>query len=197
MALTVVEDHRELLEPVVAELAAVSDWSSCWRPLDQPFGAEYANRVAAETGWRPVPPVQVLSGQPLRSMRFTLASGRHVVAAPAAVRPALSWVWAAELDKDAGLAKEAAAEALVNDGRMAARQALDDIAGRLATQLGRPGEPTWVTPDDDPRMSHPGFVVSWPRHRAVVQLDVWEDGGYLAEPWTWEVHLWVRPEAAR
>lgn len=185
MALTVVADHRELLEPVVAELAAVSDWSACWRPLDLPFGAEYANRIAAQTGWRPVLPVEVLSGQPLRAMRFTLPSGRHVQAAPTVVRPALSWVWAAEIDK------EGATEAQVNDGRTAARQALDDITSRLAPHLGKPPDPIW-----DTQMNHPGFVVSWPRRRAVVQLDVWEDGGYLDEPWTWEVHLRIRPEAA-
>ncbi|GAA1670176.1 hypothetical protein GCM10009765_19550 [Fodinicola feengrottensis] len=197
MALSVVEDSRVRLDGVVRDLAAVPDWAACWQPLDQPYGVEYANRIAAVTSWDPVAVVQLVSGQDLRSVEFTSPSGRHLLAAPAAVRPVPTWIWSVELDK------EAATDDLVTSGRVQARAALDEAVQQLSERLGQPtGEPVWVDPDGAPAglmMGHPGFVVGWQRTHGVIQLDVWEDAGYLMEPWTWEIHLRVRPdlEAAR
>jgi hypothetical protein len=192
MALTLVQDKREFLAPVATELAAVQDWSACWQPIDQPFGSGYADRVAAVTGWQPVSPITLVSGQELRSVEFTLPSARRAMVAPQAVRPVPTWLWNTELEK------EAATDELVSSGRMTARTALDEAVAQLSEQLGQPiGEPVWVDPDGAApglMMGHPGFVVGWQRKNGVVQLDVWEDAGYLVEPWAWEIHLRVRPD---
>ncbi|WP_279583137.1 hypothetical protein [Fodinicola feengrottensis] len=145
MALSVVEDSRVRLDGVVRDLAAVPDWAACWQPLDQPYGVEYANRIAAVTSWDPVAVVQLVSGQDLRSVEFTSPSGRHLLAAPAAVRPVPTWIWSVELDK------EAATDDLVTSGRVQARAALDEAVQQLSERLGQPtGEPVWVDPDGAP-----------------------------------------------
>jgi hypothetical protein len=192
MALTLVRDERHLLTAIASELAKVADWAPCWQPIDQPFGTAYADRIAAFTGWQSVSPMYLVSGQELRSVEFVLPSGRRAVVAPQGVRPVPTWLWNVELEK------EAATDELVTSGRVTARTALEEAVAQLSERLGPPmGEPAWVDPDGAPAglmMGHPGFVVGWQRKNGVVQVDVWEDAGYLVEPWAWEIHLRVRPD---
>lgn len=183
------------LAAVAKDLAAVTNWSIFWQPVNKTFlGRVYGERVQAATGWTP----NLAEYEPpngTQSVDFDLPSGGAALGFQDVVRISHPRpLWRLLLERE-GLTPDSWIAA-----RQAASEALTERTAVLSRHLGRPDiGPVEVAEQQAPqplKMLYNGVVAGWHRKSGTVQLDVWEQADYPTQPVGLDMHLAVRPSGA-
>lgn len=178
------------LTAVAKDLAAITDWSIFWQPVDDTFlGRKYGERIRKATGWTPeYPEYEMPSGT--KSVDFELPSGGVVVAHQTSVRLDYPYpLWTLELALD-GLTTERRDHA-----RQSASEALAERVEVVSQFWGAPDiGPVGVRQEQAPpplELMYDGIVAGWHRTGGTIQLDVWEQADFEADPIWLSMHLKV------
>lgn len=186
-------DWTQLITMVQA-WSLVDDWSVFWHEIDRPYGAAYANRVSAHTGWQPVVSDEVTDRGPVKVDFLTslgaccrAADGTRVAGSPTGVQFIIELV-------DAPLGTD---ESVLAEARGGVEWAHRDVTDAMAEIIGTPTEPpAWVAPAA-PLPGYPAeaaqYVSWWRRKNGVVALSVRESPSVDDEPYSWLMSLVAAP----